>query len=84
MVIANVISMVFPGSGGKYSLVVTTPKPARLDKSPGMFYMSMILPRYHGKIPQTSPKPAKKEIPKQKLVLKGPFGIFQGALWVRS
>ena len=36
----------------------------------------MILPAYPGKVPQTSPQ-KKKEIPKQKVLVKRPFGIFQ-------
>lgn len=39
---------------------------------------SMILPTYPGKIPKRLPLSPKTEIPKQKLLVKGPFGIFQG------
>ena len=42
-------------------------------------YQSMILPT--GPLEDT-PNPTKKEIPKQKLLVKGPFGIFQETLWV--
>ena len=49
-----------------------------LRTGPSKNHCSMILPTYPGKIPQTSLNPTKKDIPKHKLLVKGPFGIFQG------
>ena len=49
---------------------------------PGESFISMILPTYPGKIPQTSPNPTKKEIPSY--TVGETSGVSSRGMWVRS